>query len=598
MFPKINNNISDRNKYINKTNQKSKDNHKPLMINNSNFGYKKNSKNNKTTNRLFNNVKIDNINNINTNNKEKSNNVTNNICIIIKTINNKEIGKEKINYIFRSNDSFRESQNQSTSIKSENVNILNPNKTKNFKNKKFESYIDSLKTYNDSLINKKLIKNSQNKTHKKEINLNNNKPKKYTDLSIKTDYNFQKKANKCRNKYISFLSPINSINHTNISIEKKNKNFRQILFTDISDKSVKNNDRLITSPINIQKINKYKESILVKKQLLGINLNIKEKKKLSNIKYDKFIDYDKEKEKIEKQILLNDEIIRKGKNNDKIQKPKRIFSWDKYDINNKNMDKSKKTSIDSFNFDNNISRIDISYMQTEYNRDIIKKDINSLYKKVRKNKSLNIKKNMNNTNKDLNNNIDFRNTLYLSKSINNFNLINKRNNKIMSKNNSFMNNKSCMDIFIKEEKMKRNISIILKDIRKLINKSKNNNKYKSPRKPFEKILSSREKEIRMMHNTENGKTLCCIKKRSKEKKINKVERININKNLIKEFSKEKIDYFIPEKENNINKQENKILDINIPRGQIMALKRIKLKIENFKKNKLNRNKDEKENTKI
>ena len=199
---------------------------------------------------------------------------------------------------------------------------------------------------------------------------------------------------------------------------------------------------------------------------------------------------------------------------------------------------------------------------------------------------------MNIINKDLNNNIDYKNKLYLTKSINNFNFIGKKNNKIISKNNSFINNKTCMDIFIKEEKMKRNISIILKDIKKLINKSKSKKKYKSPRKPFENIFSSPEKEIIMMQNTENGKTLCCIRKRSKEKSKIIKENINIKKNLNKEFTKEKKDFCIPEKENNANKQENKKLAINIPRGQIMALKRIKLKIENFKKNNINRIKNE------
>ena len=606
MFPKINNIISYRNN--NNNSIKPKDNFKTAILNNNYYKNKKNSKKdikisnilksekniNKTKSRIFSseNIKLENINNINTINKKKPNNVTNNICIIIKTVNNKETGNEKVNYNLGYLDSFRDSQNQSNSIISD-INLTNSNISQKFKNKKLESYFENKKTNNNSFQKNKLNKNKKN-SNKKKLNVRNYKQKEYNDISNKIDYYFKNNSIKYRNKNISNINTKTKLKNSKLkningSIDNKNSKFKQMLFSGVSEKDIEINEAQIISPIKRPKKNKYKESIQFKKELLGINLNIKEKNEVNKKINDEYIDYDKEKAEIERKILLNDVIIRNEYNKYKIKKPKRILSCDIYD---KSIEKIKRKSIDStFIIDNNISKSDISYIPTEYNKnknkdkDDIKKRKYSMESNsfVNRYESQKMKKN----NKH-------RSNLNFTKSINYFN-IDKKYNKLITNNNSFINSKSYLNLFIKEEKMKRNISIILKDIKKLINKSKNNNNnnnmYKSQKKTSRSLFSSPKNEKIIIQNTEDGKILRCIKKLSKEKSRIQIKRVKSNKKFSKELSKDLLDYIIDKKDDNIIKEENKKVKINIPGEEIKALKRIKLKIENFKKNKIYRNKN-------
>ena len=102
----------------------------------------------------------------------------------------------------------------------------------------------------------------------------------------------------------------------------------------------------------------------------------------------------------------------------------------------------------------------------------------------------------------------------------------------------------------------------------------------------------------MIQKNEHGKTLRCIKKRCKDKTI--LTEIKIFEGKNEEQSKI-INYLNEDKEENKNeeeikngeenkseeeikkKEENKILEIRIPGQQIEAMRRIKLKIENYKK---------------
>ena len=421
-----------------------------------------------------------------------------------------------------------------------------------------------LKAYNNSLIyNRKenIKKNLMNKkTNKNNYdNSTNNNIIKYKYRNNNCSIFSPKKRKNLKNNYI------------NCSVEDNTKN---ILISNIQEKYIETNGSLLSYNSKKFKINKYKESINKKRELLGISLNIKEKNKAQKEIYDEFSDYDKEKEEIEKKILINDEIIKNEENifysKYKKRNPRRIFSGDFSNYtNNKSIDKLYKKSIDStFNYEHNNSKSEISYFQTDYNKDELRN----------KSKNLKYKK----RNNDLRNN----NSFVYRKSLNNFNINKTRNNKYGT-NNSLINNRSYMDIFIKEENMKKNINTIVKDIIKILNKSKSKKKInKTPRKPREKIFSPR-KEIIMIQNNENGKTLRCIKRRSRDKSRFKVERIIENQNIEEEpqennnTDNSNNDINMQDKE---NKEENKKLEINIPGGEIEALRRIKNRIENYKKN--------------
>ena len=552
-----------------------------------------------------------NINNINENEKNKLNNVTNNICIIIKTSDNKEPEEEKNVRNFGYYNSFKNILNQSYPMSTGNIHIKNIKSSSAFKNKKINNKI---KRYNNSFISNKSSnkkekgQNSFNKRinlkinllkqNKKLINMENKKVepevnKLYDDIkmdSIKSRY---------KNKNCSIFSPKNKRNKNikcnNLLFGSFDKNYTElnnIIYTDASENFIETKGNIISSAIKKSKKNMYRQSIQQKKELLGINLNVKEKNNIKRKLYEEFIDYEKQREEIEKKIIINDEYI---KNEEKIKdykskkKPiKKVFSDDisvkpnkkYYNANNKSIEKiNKNVSNDStINNDNTISKSDFSYIQTEYNRDESSRFINlpkNNSKKVKKNTNIHFNKNK--SNKKTQNKLNYK------KSTHNFENINDKNNKLNTNNNSLINSKSCMDIFLEESKIKKNTNIIMHDIIKIMNTNKSKNKNNSPRKTRENVFSPPKNEIIMIQNNEDGKTLRCIKKRCKEKKQNIINEIKPNENIKKESPKKLLDYIINDKEKEKNKEENKKLEINIPGQQIETLRRIKLKIENYKK---------------
>ena len=587
MLPKNNNNISYRNNSMNNIIRTPKKYSKRIITSNlinSNKMNDKNSKldlnkelikaqidefkNNKNSNKysFFDLEKEENINNTNNlskidnnNDKNKSNNVTNNICIIIKTSDNKELGDEdKKNYKLKYYNSLKKNKIKNYSIDTNNINT-NDRKINNLignsnliTNNNNDNDNDKLFTiYNKSFI------------YKRKNNIRNN-----TINSNRIKYKY-------RNKNSSILIPKNRINlKTNYIYsprEKISKYSKNILYTDNSEKSFETNGSLLSFNLKKLRINTYKESIRKKRELLGVNYNVKEKNKANKEMHDEFNDYDKEREEIEKKILISDQIIQ---NEEKItyskykkREPRRVFSGDIYNYaKNKSIEKFSKKCLDTtFNFDNNNSKSEISSFQVESNKDELKNNQKKLKYKKRNNDNL----------------LNFKN------SMKNFDINKIRKNKLFN-NNNLINSRSYRDIFIKEENMQKNINTIVKDIIKILNESKSKKKpFKSPKRPRENIFSPR-KEIIMIQKNENGKTLRCIKKRCRDKSKNNEERVIINHNIEEE----------PEEKNNIidninnyttiknnkNKEENKKLEINIPGGEIEALRRIKNKIKNYKKN--------------
>ena len=170
-------------------------------------------------------------------------------------------------------------------------------------------------------------------------------------------------------------------------------------------------------------------------------------------------------------------------------------------------------------------------------------------------------------------------------------------------NNNLINTKNYMDIYVNDSKIKRNTNIIMNEIIKILNLNKMNNKNSTTnRNARENIFSPSKDEIILIQNNEHGKTLRCIKKRCKDKstytenknkEINKSESsqnnfdyiINIaseNKNNEENINKDENENKVENKNNEGNKRRN-IKDIKIPGEEIEALRRIKLKIENYKK---------------
>ena len=585
MLPKNNNNISYRNNSMNNIIRTPKKYSKRIITSNlinSNKMNDKNSKydlnkellkaqiddfkNNKNSNKysFFDLEKEENINNTNdlskidnNNDKNKSNNVTNNICIIIKTSDNKELGDEdKKNYNLKYYNSLKKNKIKNYSIDTNNINT-NDRKINNLIGN--SNLITNNNNDNDKLFtiyNKSFI-------YKRKNNIRNN-----TINSNRIKYKY-------RNKNSSILIPKNRINlKTNYIYsprEKISKYSKNILYTDNSEKSFEINGSLLSFNLKKLRINAYKESIRKKRELLGVNYNVKEKNKANKEMHDEFNDYDKEREEIEKKILISDQIIQ---NEEKItyskykkREPRRVFSGDIYNYaKNKSIEKFSKKCLDTtFNFDNNNSKSEISSFQVESNKDELKNNQKKLKYKKRNNDNL----------------LNYKN------SMKNFDINKIRKNKLFN-NNNLINSRSYRDIFIKEENMQKNINTIVKDIIKILNESKSKKKpFKSPKRPRENIFSPR-KEIIMIQKNENGKTLRCIKKRCRDKSKNNEERVIINHNIEEEPEEENnnidnINNYTTIK-NNKNKEENKKLEINIPGGEIEALRRIKNKIKNYKKN--------------
>ena len=585
MLPKNNNNISYRNNSMNNIIRTPKKYSKRIITSNLINSKKMNDKNskldlnkelikaqidefknNKNSNKysFFDLEKEENINNTNNlskidnnNDKNKSNNVTNNICIIIKTSDNKELGDEdKKNYKLKYYNSLKKNKIKNYSIDTNNINT-NDRKINNLIGN--SNLITNNNNDNDKLFtiyNKSFI-------YKRKNNIRNN-----TINSNRIKYKY-------RNKNSSILIPKNRINlKTNYIYsprEKISKYSKNILYTDNSEKSFETNGSLLSFNLKKLRINAYKESIRKKRELLGVNYNVKEKNKANKEMHDEFNDYDKEREEIEKKILISDQIIQ---NEEKItyskykkREPRRVFSGDIYNYaKNKSIEKFSKKCLDTtFNFDNNNSKSEISSFQVESNKDELKNNQKKLKYKKRNNDNL----------------LNFKN------SMKNFDINKIRKNKLFN-NNNLINSRSYRDIFIKEENMQKNINTIVKDIIKILNESKSKKKpFKSPKRPRENIFSPR-KEIIMIQKNENGKTLRCIKKRCRDKSKNNEERVIINHNIEEEPEEENnnidnINNYTTIK-NNKNKEENKKLEINIPGGEIEALRRIKNKIKNYKKN--------------
>ena len=323
MLPKNNNNISYRNNSMNNIIRTPKKYSKRIITSNlinSNKMNDKNSKldlnkelikaqidefkNNKNSNKysFFDLEKEENINNTNNlskidnnNDKNKSNNVTNNICIIIKTSDDKELGDEdKKNYKLKYYNSLKKNKIKNYSIDTNNINT-NDRKINNLIGN--SNLITNNNNDNDKLFtiyNKSFI-------YKRKNNIRNN-----TINSNRIKYKY-------RNKNSSILIPKNRINlKTNYIYsprEKISKYSKNILYTDNSEKSFEINGSLLSFNLKKLRINAYKESIRKKRELLGVNYNVKEKNKANKEMHDEFNDYDKEREEIEKKILISDQII-------------------------------------------------------------------------------------------------------------------------------------------------------------------------------------------------------------------------------------------------------------------------------------------------
>ena len=580
------------------------------------------------------------------NKKSKANNVTNNICIIIKTTENqgqKNLRNSDYNLEYiDSNNNNNNSHNQSLSS-TENINYNL--KSNNFKNKKIglnNFGKIKLKSQNNSLIFKKhenrtqnnSITKSNNKKKKTKVNIQskqaNSKIYKYGDYNKK--YNIKSKYTK---KNDSFLTQKNSQKYKKrIFISNlKNSNFgnykndtgysKERYFTEVYEKNIRKgfDNNIICSPINSNKNTiglSYKDLIQQKKKFLGINSNIKDKMEEDEL----FINYEKEREEIEEKIKLDDE---KLQNERKIisyankKEPKRIFSSElspKSNLSNFYLDDSKKyddklndSSKNIYNIinnDNNISKSDISYIQTECNKEEIKKYINLIKSdnNYMTNKSSQKSKKKINVNYKKRNNKKKQEKISNNNNRNSFNSINNINNNrnsinsinMLSKNSSgLLNSKSCIDIFIKESKINRNISIILKDIKKIINRNKSNVNKEANKVQKKPHVNVPKNEILMLHDNEHGKTLHCIKKLSKDKIQDEIQikTISTEKNAEEETPKKITEILFNIKKKykiKTKKPENKNLEIKIPGEELLALRRIKSKIHDYKKT-INKNKN-------
>ena len=527
-------------------------------------------------------------------NKNKKNNVTNNICIIIKTSNHKEPEEDKTLHNFRYYDSLKNILNYPMTTGHLGAKNLKQNysfKNQRTYNEKKVKYSNSF-TRRSSKSEKEKKKKSFNRSINAKINLLKRKKQLVNTDNTRIDSGTTEIFIDFKNEPINNIYKNNNcLSPNNITIQNnKYSEFRSLLFSNIAENHPPTNRNDYSSVTNKSKKskNKYKQSILLKKELFGINLDNEEKKEVDQKLLEEFIE--KKKEEIERKILINDEIIKneeKTKNNNdfKDKMHKRIFSDD--------------ISVNPYKFEttsneNNISKSDISNLQTECNRD----ENNKCTKLVKNNLTTrNKKKAINVRLQKGKSNISKKNTRYLNykQSLNTLYNKNENNNinKQLSSNTSLVTNKSCMDLFIQVSKIKKNTDIIMNDIMKIMNTNKSKNKLISPKKIREKLFSPPPKdEIILVQNNEDGKTLRCIKKRCKEKsKINSVEK-NDKKDINDKNENEKNDRIetLPinydnKKEQVQIKEDNKKLEIKIGQ-QIEALRRIKLTIENYKNAKI------------
>ena len=515
------------------------------------------------------NIENDNKNTINdSKTKNKSNSVTNNICIIIKT--SEKENEKKISGEYGYSD-FLKKIYQNRTINVDHHHIKNNKSNSTF----------CRKTRNN--IKKKIFGKLINVDISKK-NLNSNVSKKNVDLrNNSNEYKYKNKSllgisfQNIKNKNLKYN------NNVFDSYDKVNAENSNCLFTnDFSGIFAESNGSLITSSL---KKSKDKHSIKIKKKLLGNYVNSK-RKNVKQLLSKKFLNHEKEMDKTEKKILLNNEIINDEsiKNDYKYKTPKRIFS-DYLGIKSYKNIKINKS---------------VKNMKTEYNKNkgnrlagLMKegeKLITNSSPITKKNSILKMKKEKKIDNKRNNSNTSKRAINY-----------NNKNDSIkkLSVHNSLLNIRSYMDLFIPESKIKKNANIIVHDIIKIMNTDKNKNKAPPINKIVrEKKFSPSKDEIIMIQKNEHGKTLRCIKKRCKDKTI--LTEIKIFEGKNEEQSKI-INYLNEDKEENKNeeeikngeenkseeeikkKEENKILEIRIPEQQIEALRRIKLKIENYKK---------------
>ena len=148
-------------------------------------------------------------------------------------------------------------------------------------------------------------------------------------------------------------------------------------------------------------------------------------------------------------------------------------------------------------------------------------------------------------------------------------------------------------MLIKKSKMKRNISLILHDIKKLLNKSKNDKDNKEANKSPKKSHSIQKNGILMLNDNENGKTLHCITKLSKDKVQEEIQikKIEPEKDIEEEASRNITGLLKNIKKRVLKYNDNyKNLEIKIPGREIEALRRIKARINTYQKTqKINRN---------
>jgi len=676
MFPKINSNNSFRNTFINKhyTTRNIKKNNNNIISSKS----LKNINNNLSTksNSIFQNSilkdKTDNLetkinggilnkkkynysnskvlntdyNNKSISKKTKENNVTNNICIIIKTSENPDKENEDdVNDINEKNisknlgyyDSFISKKNNKNQfpidLQTKKINF--DLKSNNFKNKNIENNKIKLKRFNNSFIIKNnKLKNTNNimtKTKSTNYKINNyqkrtkiikNKPNDSNNNNIEIiKYRYQNKNSSIlnsKNKNYYTKRKIPSVKKRNLfnSPDEENGGYsKEILNTEVLNRNTtKYLDNMTYSPLNKNRTS-YKDLIQQKKKSLGIILNKREKKKIKNELFiSPTVNYDKQIEEIEKEILLNDEIIKNEvnniDNNNKKGLDRRIFSSDLSKITyltNSNLDPRKdlnkinnKNNINLINNKINNSKIEINYTQTESNKDDNKKNIN-LNIFMNANTKYNIKYKKRNINRN-NDKINCRKSFNSIKSINSINSnkslksvhSDNRNNILNTSSNSLFNtSKSCINMLIKKSKMKRNISLILHDIKKLLNKSKNDKDNKEANKSPKKSHSIQKNGILMLNDNENGKTFHCITKLSKDKVQEEIQikKIEPEKDIEEEASRNITGLLKNIKKRVLKYNDNyKNLEIKIPGREIEALRRIKARINTYQKTqKINRN---------
>jgi hypothetical protein len=152
-------------------------------------------------------------------------------------------------------------------------------------------------------------------------------------------------------------------------------------------------------------------------------------------------------------------------------------------------------------------------------------------------------------------------------------------------------------MLIKKNKMKRNISLILHDIKKLLNKDKNDKNEKEVNKSPKKSRSIQKNEILLLKDNEDGKTIHYIQILSKDKVQDeiKINKLNPEKDNEEETSKNIAGLLKNIKKRVLKPKDNCTnLEIKIPGREIEALKRIKTRINNYQKTqKINRSRNNK-----